>query len=166
MTMLAHGMTSAALFVFAGAIQQRIHTRDMREMGGFWHSAPRLGSWVLFFSIAALGMPGLANFIGEFLALVGAFKSQAWLTVIAAIGLVLAPLYSLLVIQRVFHGKSTGMHTLNDASGREVIMMAMMALVTLGLGLYPQVALDLVSVGLVSTPAIDIQTGELMAFKE
>ena len=57
MTMLAHGMTSAALFAFAGAIQQRIHTRDMREMGGFWSSAPRLAAWVLFFSIAALGMP-------------------------------------------------------------------------------------------------------------
>jgi len=166
MTMLAHGMTSAALFAFAGAIQQRIHTRDMREMGGFWSSAPRLGAWVLFFSIAALGMPGLANFIGEFLALVGAFKSQAWLTVVAALGLVLAPLYSLVVIQRVFHGKPLVLHTLNDTSSREAVMMAMMALITVGLGLYPQIALDLVSVGLANMPVMGIQGTDLMAFKE
>jgi len=164
MTMLAHGMTSAALFAFAGAIQQRIHTRDMREMGGFWNSAPRLGAWVLFFSVAALGMPGLANFIGEFLALVGAFKAHAWLTVIAAAGLILAPVYSLVVIQRVFHGKPQGDYVVRDASAREVIMMAMMAVVTILLGLYPQAALELVSAGLTVAPVIETQTADLMVF--
>ena len=157
MTMLAHGMTSAALFAFAGAIQQRIHSRDMREMGGFWSSAPRLGAWVLFFSIAALGMPGLANFIGEFLVLVGAFKAHAWLTVLAAVGLILAPVYSLLVIQKVFHGKPLVVRNVQDASAREVAMMALMALVTLGLGLYPQVALELMSPSLDTLLAVVTQ---------
>lgn len=157
MTMLAHGMTSAALFAFAGAIQQRIHSRDMREMGGFWSSAPRLGAWVLFFSIAALGMPGLANFIGEFLVLVGAFKAHAWLTVLAAVGLILAPVYSLLVIQKVFHGKPLVVRNVQDASAREVAMMALMALVTLGLGLYPQVALELMSPSLDALLAVVTQ---------
>ena len=143
-TMLAHGMTSAALFAFAGAIQQRIHTRDMRAMGGFWQSAPRMGAIVLFFSIAALGMPGLANFIGEFLVLLGAFKANSWLTVCAALGLVLAPLYSLIVIQRVFHGKPLVSTQINDFSVRERLMMGLMMLVTVGLGLYPQPVMDAV----------------------
>lgn len=149
-TMLAHGMTSAALFAFAGALQQRLHTRDMREMGGFWNSAPRMGALVMFFSIAALGMPGLANFIGEFLVLVGAFKSNPWLTAVAALGLILAPLYSLLVVQRIFHGQPLVVRYVEDFSSRELVMMGMMLLVTLGIGLYPQPVLDallLVGVG-------------------
>lgn len=166
MTMLAHGMTSAALFAFAGAIQQRIHTRDMRKMGGFWKEAPRLGAWVMFFSIAALGMPGLANFIGEFLALVGVFKTYTWLAVAAAVGLILAPVYSLLVIQRVFHGKPTAQYKLDDASSREIVMMAMMAIVTVILGLYPQAVLELVSQVLIAAPGLETGTSDLMVLLE
>jgi len=153
MTMLAHGMTSAALFAFAGAVQQRIHTRDMREMGGFWDSAPRMGAIILFFSIAALGMPGLANFVGEFLVLLGAFEANQMLTVLAAIGLILAPVYSLVVIQKIFHGKPLVPRAIPDFSGREIIMMGMMMLVTIGLGVYPQPALDMVTPGLQVTLA-------------
>ncbi len=146
MTMLAHGMTSAALFAFAGAVQHRIHTRDMREMGGFWDSAPKMGAILMFFSIAALGMPGLANFIGEFLVLLGAFKANSWITVFAALGLILAPVYSLIVIQRIFHGKPLVPKTISDFTHREVLMMGMMMLVTIGLGLYPQPVMDAVGV--------------------
>ena len=145
MTMLAHGMTSAALFAFAGAIQQRIHTRDMREMGGFWKSAPRMGAIVVFFSVAALGMPGLANFVGEFLVLLGAFQADVWITVVAAMGLILAPVYSLVVVQKVFHGSPLTPRNIVDFSSREVVMMGMMMLVTIYLGLFPQGALDLAS---------------------
>lgn len=145
MTMLAHGMTSAALFAFAGAIQQRIHTRDMRQMGGFWSSAPRMGAIVMFFSIAALGMPGLANFIGEFLVLLGAFKANSWLTVFAALGLIFAPVYSLIVIQRIFHGKPLVEREVADFSSREVVMMGLMMAITVWLGLYPQPVMDTVS---------------------
>lgn len=162
MTMLAHGMTSAALFAFAGAIQQRIHTRDLRKMGGFWKEAPRLGAWVMFFSIAALGMPGLANFIGEFLVLVGAFKVHAWITLAAAAGLILAPVYSLLVIQRVFHGKSVDQDRLGDATSREVVMMALMAIVTVLLGLYPQAILELVSQSLIIAPGLETTTSDFI----
>ena len=148
MTMLAHGMTSAALFAFAGAVQQRIHTRNMDAMGGFWTSAPRMGAIVMFFSVAALGMPGLANFVGEFLVLVGAFAADPWLTVLAALGLILAPVYSLIVIQKVFHGphsKTATGHDIADFSAREIIMMGMMMVVVVVLGLYPQPVLDTIN---------------------
>ena len=104
MTMLAHGLSAAALFMLAGGLQHRIHTRDMDHMGGFWAKVPRLSFVALFFSVAALGMPGLGNFVGEFLALLGAFKANIGLTVAAAFGLIFASVYSLWVIQKVFHG--------------------------------------------------------------
>ena len=150
MTMLAHGMTSAALFAFAGSIQQRIHTRDMREMGGFWVSAPRMGAIVVFFSVASLGMPGLANFVGEFLALLGAFEANATLTVFAAIGMILAPVYSLIVIQRIFHGKHLVEKTIPDFSARETIMMTLMMAVTVILGVYPQPVMEMI------TPSLEL----------
>ena len=67
--MLAHGLSTGALFILVGALQERLHTRDMRQMGGLWASAPRIGAIGLFFAIASLGLPGLGNFVGEFLVL-------------------------------------------------------------------------------------------------
>ena len=93
MTMLAHGLSAAALFMLAGGLQHRIHTRDMDHMGGFWAKVPRLSFVALFFSIAALGMPGLGNFVGEFLVLLGAFQASIGLTVAAAFGLIFASVY-------------------------------------------------------------------------
>ena len=151
MTMLAHGLSAAALFMFAGGLQHRIHTRDMGEMGGFWPKVPRMATVALFFSIAALGMPGLGNFIGEFLALLGAFQANIWTTVAASLGLVLASVYSLWVIQRVFHGeyregqgqvKIDAAHLL-DLDRREMIYYGMMMLGLIWMGMYPQSFLDM-----------------------
>jgi len=64
MQMIAHGFSTAALFMMAGALQQRLHTRDMRKMGGLWMRAPRMGDLTLFFVVASLGIPGLGNFVG------------------------------------------------------------------------------------------------------
>src|SRR5690606_24179637 len=104
MTMMAHGLSAAALFMIAGGLQHRFHTRDIYIMGGLWAVLPGMAAMALFFSIAALGMPGLGNFVGEFLSLIGAFQANRLLTVLAALGLILAAVYSLWVIQRVFHG--------------------------------------------------------------
>lgn len=147
MTMLAHGLSAAALFMLAGGLQHRIHTRNMADMGGFWPRVPRMATVALFFSIAALGMPGLGNFIGEFLALLGAFQASITLTVIAAFGLVLASVYSLWVIQRVFHGKYDSARVddsqLLDLDNREMVFFIAMMLGLVWMGLYPQSFLDL-----------------------
>ena len=100
MQMIAHGLSTAALFMIAGAIQQRLHTRDMNAMGGLWTKAPRLGAVALFFAVASLGLPGLGNFIAEFLVLLGLFKVSPAMTVVAALGLVTAAVYSLILVQR------------------------------------------------------------------
>ena len=147
MTMLAHGLSAAALFMLAGGLQHRIHTRNMSDMGGLWVRVPRMAVVALFFSVAALGMPGLGNFIGEFLALLGAFQANIFFTVIAAFGLIFASVYSLWVIQRVFHGEFSSEHyddsRLTDLSRREMIYFGMMMAGLIWMGMYPQPFLDL-----------------------
>ncbi|MGI9250779.1 MAG: NADH-quinone oxidoreductase subunit M [Pseudohongiellaceae bacterium] len=147
MTMLAHGLSAAALFMLAGSLQHRIHTRDMNDMVGFWAVVPRMGFVALFFSIAALGMPGLGNFIGEFLALLGAFQVNIPLTVAAAFGLVFAAVYSLWVIQKVFHGDfGKGQlkdNQLSDLGMREMMYYIAMMLGLIWMGVYPQSFLNL-----------------------
>lgn len=147
MTMLAHGLSAAALFMLAGGLQHRIHTRNMNEMGGFWLHAPRMAVVTLFFSVAALGMPGLGNFVGEFLALLGAFRANVWATVASAFGLILASVYSLWVIQKVFQGEFSNAKidssSLRDLDRREMSYFALMMIGLLWMGMYPQSFLDL-----------------------
>jgi NADH-quinone oxidoreductase subunit M len=147
MTMLAHGLSAAALFMLAGGLQHRIHTRNIYQMGGFWKKAPRMAVVTLFFSIAALGMPGLGNFVGEFLVLLGAFQANVGATIAAALGLILASVYSLWVIQKVFQGEYKLAQNLDaqlvDLDRREMTYFVLMMLGLIWMGLYPQSFLDL-----------------------
>jgi len=143
MTMLAHGISSAALFMIAGGLQQRLHTRDMSRMGGLWAQVPRLSAIALFFSIASLGMPGLGNFIGEFLVLLGSFQVSISMTVFAALGLIAAPVYSLILVQKVFHAEPAETHKLWDFGNREMTIMGFMIVAMVWMGIYPQTMLDI-----------------------
>ncbi|NOX90687.1 MAG: NADH-quinone oxidoreductase subunit M, partial [Calditrichaeota bacterium] len=71
MIIISHGLSTGALFILVGDIYDRIHTRDMDKLGGLWNVAPRLGGFGMVFAMASLGLPGLANFVGEFLVLLG-----------------------------------------------------------------------------------------------
>jgi len=143
MQMVAHGFSTAALFMIAGSLQERLHTRDMREMGGLWHNMPRMGAVAMFFIVASLGLPGLGNFVAEFLVLLGLFQVDPWLTMIAALGLITGAAYSLLLMQRSFQGEPHESRRLNDFGTREMLTMALMMVALIGLGLYPQPVLDM-----------------------
>ena len=143
MQMVAHGVSTAALFMMAGALQHRLHTRDMRQMGGLWHQAPRMGACAMFFAVASLGLPGLGNFVAEFLVLLGLFAVQPWLTAIAALGLITAAVYSLWMIQQAFQGSPDEQRQMPDFDAREMVSMAAMMIALIWLGLYPQPVLDL-----------------------
>lgn len=144
MQMVAHGVSTGALFIIVGTIQERVHTREMGSMGGFWSAAPRLGGFGLVFALASLGLPGFGNFVAEFMVLLGSFRTHPVITMIAASGLVLAAIYSLWIVQRVFHGKRQDGLKLVDLSSRETGTMAAMVLVILWLGLYPRPVLKTV----------------------
>ncbi|QFU23319.1 NADH-quinone oxidoreductase subunit M [Shewanella eurypsychrophilus] len=102
--MLAHGLSSAALFMLVGQIQARLHSRDLNDFSGLWHHLPKLCAMGLFFVIASLGMPGLGNFVGEFLILFGTFNQHTSFAVAASLGLIFGAIYSLRMIRKTFFG--------------------------------------------------------------
>jgi NADH-quinone oxidoreductase subunit M len=148
MQMLAHGISTGALFIMVGALQERTRTRDMRSLGGLWTTMPRMAALALFFAIASLGMPATGNFVGEFLVLLGAWRVSVSLTVIATLGFVAAVVYALALVQRTFQGDNTRRWHLADTSAREMAELGVMVVIAVWLGLYPQPVLD------VAAPAV------------
>ncbi|MDE0008139.1 MAG: proton-conducting transporter membrane subunit, partial [Gammaproteobacteria bacterium] len=124
--------------------------------GGLWVRAPRMGVMTLFFVVASVGMPGLGNFIGEFLALLGAFQQNVPLTVAAAVGIVVAAVYGLSLMQRSFQGEpNPDVATMRDFSAREMSVMVLMMIGLIWVGVYPQPVLDM------AAPFIDTMLGAM-----
>jgi len=142
MQIVAHGLSTGALFITVGMIQERIHTRAMDRMGGFWTQAPRLSGIGLVFALASLGLPGFGNFVAEFMVLLGSFRMHGIITSLVASSLVLAAVYSLRIVQRVFHGAERKDLKIADLSVRETGMMAILIAAILWIGLYPGPILD------------------------
>ena len=140
--MLAHGLSTGALFILVGALQERLHTRDMRQLGGLWSTAPRIGAIGLFFAIASLGLPGLGNFVGEFLVLLGTYRVASGFAITGTLGLVVSTIYALSFVQRIFHGERPARTVLPDFSSRHMLVMAMMIMALVWLGCYPQPVFD------------------------
>ncbi len=138
MQIICHGISTGTLFFLVGALQERIRTRDLERMGGFWSIMPRLGGVMLFFALASLGLPGLGNFVGEFLVLTGTYRANPTLTALAAVGFILATIYSLWIMHRVCYGVRTGLSPLPDLSAREMAASGVMVVALLWLGLNPQ----------------------------
>jgi NADH-quinone oxidoreductase subunit M len=140
--MVCHGLSTGALFILVGALQDRLGTRDMRRMGGLWTVAPKLSIALLLFSLASLGLPGLGNFVGEFLTLLGAYRVSLPLAAVGAAGLVLAAIYSLRVMQLVCFGPTREGLEPPDLDRRERALLAVMLIVLLWIGLFAQPVLN------------------------
>ncbi|MEJ8803790.1 NADH-quinone oxidoreductase subunit M [Pontibacter sp. H249] len=145
MQMITHGLSTGALFILAGFLYDRIHTRNIEKMGGFWATAPKMGVIALVFVMASLGLPGLGNFIAEFLTLIGSWQANNWLTVFATIGIVLATAYSLRILKKVYYGRNLTDHLIHDLSAREMLIMVPMVVLLLWLGLFPQTVIETVA---------------------
>jgi NADH-quinone oxidoreductase subunit M len=102
-----------------------------------WETAPRLGGFTLVFALAALGLPGTGNFIGEFLSLLGAYLVHPVLAAIGAVGFVLSAVYALRLLQRSVYGPDSGGWRAPDLTAREVVMLGGLAAMIFGLGVYP-----------------------------
>ncbi|MEN6585321.1 MAG: NADH-quinone oxidoreductase subunit M [Sulfuricella sp.] len=158
MQMVAHGISTGALFVLVGVLQQRLQTRDMRSMGGLWASAPRMGAMLVFFAVASLGLPGLGNFVGEFLILLGSYRANLALTVVAALGLITAAIYALAMVQQTMHGEGPPGRRMADVSAREMTMLYAMIAASVWLGVYPQPVLDIAAPALSAMPGGVLRT--------
>src|SRR5205823_2555399 len=123
---ISHGLSTGALFVLAGALQHRMHTRELAQMGGLWQTMPALSGAGVFFVMASAGLPGLGDFVGEFLVLLGAYQANVGLTVVAALGIIAATLYGLKISAEVFYGPNRHDWRLPDLFPREWIAIGSM----------------------------------------
>ena len=139
MQMVNHGIYSGALFLLVGIIYERRHTRNVAEFGGLSHIMPAYSAIFLVMTMTAIGLPLLAVFISEFLALRGAFEANPWWAGWAALGIILNAGYMLWLYQRMFFGEVTNEKNklLPDLSGREWAYMMPLVLMSLWIGIYP-----------------------------
>ncbi len=137
--MLSHGIVSAALFLCVGVIYDRIHTRDIARYGGLAQRMPAYAIVFMLFTMASVGLPGTAGFVGEFLVLVGAFKVSLYLAYLGSFGMILGAAYMLYLYRRVIFGVITrdDLRGILDLSPREVGIFAPLILLTLWMGIYP-----------------------------
>ncbi|MGH9465906.1 MAG: complex I subunit 4 family protein [Terriglobales bacterium] len=136
--MLCHGFSTGALFVLAGQLHERLHTFEMHRMNGLWAVVPRISGSGQFFAMAAVGLPGLGNFVAEFLILLGVFHVSVGLAIAGAIGILVSTFYGVEMVQQAFQGPNRHNWQFPDMRRREALALVPMMAVLLWLGLYPQ----------------------------
>ncbi|MCU0511616.1 MAG: NADH-quinone oxidoreductase subunit M [Anaerolineae bacterium] len=147
MQMFNHGLSSAAMFLLAGAIYHKTHTRDLREYGGFWVKAPIYGAIFIFTSMASLGLPGLNGFVSEFMVVRGGFPVFPLIMMISMIGLLFTGSYILKGIRAVLHGPFN-LHWKDydlEIDRRELVAVAPLMALMLITGLVPNWILSVIN---------------------
>ncbi|MDG0989162.1 MAG: NADH-quinone oxidoreductase subunit M [Yoonia sp.] len=144
--MISHGFISGALFLCVGVIYDRIHTREIDAYGGLVNRMPAYALIFLFFTMANVGLPGTSGFIGEFLVLMGIFQVNTWIAMFATTGVILSAAYALWLYRRVVMGDliKESLRTISDMTIRERFIMAPLVVMTLLLGVYPALVLDII----------------------
>lgn len=141
--MVNHGLSTGALFLLVGMVYERTRTRDLSAMGGLASVTPRLAGTFLFVALSSLGLPGLNNFVGEFLVILGTLGRNVWFGAIASSGVVLAAIYLLWAYQRMAYGEVPEAHRDHpDLSLREALVLVPVLALILGFGVYPKVLID------------------------
>ena len=151
--MVNHGISTGALFLLVGVLYERRHTRLIADYGGLWKVMPAFAAVFLIILLSSIALPGTNGFVGEFLILVGAFKTQRWFAVIATTGVILSAVYMLYMFQRVMFGPVT--HPENDALPdlrfREWAVFLPLLVLVFWLGVYPAPFLSRVQPALTDT---------------
>jgi NADH-quinone oxidoreductase subunit M len=137
--MVNHGIIIAALFLLVAWIADRTGTRDRSALAGLAARMPVMAGVFIVVTLAALGLPGLNSFVGEFMTLLGAWQRAPVLAVIGAIGLVLAPVYMLRLFQGTMHGEPTEAKPMADIHAGQLALLTPLILLMFVLGLYPYV---------------------------
>lgn len=141
--MISHGIVSGALFLCVGVLYDRMHTRAIADYGGVLNTMPKFGYFFLFFALANAGLPLTSGFVGEFMVTLGSFHANFWIAALAAIALITGAGYSLWLIKRVVFGEVANdrVAALKEASSRELLILALVAVPTLLIGVYPEIIL-------------------------
>jgi len=140
MIMINHGISTGALFLLIGMIYERKHSRLIESYGGIARVVPMFAAILTFVSLSSIGLPGTNGFVGEFLVLVGSFRTYPVLSIIATTGVIFAAAYLLWAIQRVLFNaldKKENIH-IPDLNRRELALLAPLVAAIIWLGVYPQ----------------------------
>ncbi len=142
--MVSHGFVSGALFLCVGVVYDRIHTRDIAAYGGLVQRMPLYALVFMVFTMANVGLPGTSGFVGEFLTLIGIFKTNAWVAFFATTGVILSAAYALYLYRRVIFGvlEKPALVGITDLDAREIALFAPLLLLTIYYGVHPGPILD------------------------
>ena len=143
--MVSHGLISGALFLCVGVVYDRMHTREIAFYGGLVHRMPVYAALFLFFSMANVGLPGTSGFVGEITTMIGGFLANPWAAAGAALGMIFSAVYMLHLYRETVFGELTNDRLLDitDADPREVAILAVLAIGTLILGIFPSLIFDI-----------------------
>ncbi|MDB3947486.1 NADH-quinone oxidoreductase subunit M [Candidatus Pelagibacter sp.] len=146
--MISHGLVSAALFLCVGVVYDRMHSRMISSYGGIVTIIPKYSILFMLFTLAALGLPGTSGFIGEFLILMGVFKDNFLVAVLASLGVILGAAYMLWLYKRVVFGKliNENLKSMIDLNKSEYFILACLAVPTLFFGFYPDPLINTIEV--------------------
>ena len=155
--MLSHGFISGALFLCVGVIYDRMHTREIDAYGGLVNRMPAYALIFMFFTMANVGLPGTSGFIGEFLTLMGIFQVNTWVAAFATSGVILSAAYALWLYRRVVMGDliKESLKAITDMTGREKMIFTPLVVMTLLLGVYPALVLDIIG------PSVEALIGQV-----
>ncbi len=143
--MISHGFISGALFLCVGVIYDRMHTRDIDAYGGLVNRMPAYALIFMLFTMANVGLPGTSGFVGEFLTLMGVFQVNTWVAAVATTGVIFSAGYALWLYRRVMMGDliKESLKTITDMTRREKAIFAPLVVMTILLGVYPALVLDI-----------------------
>ena len=138
--MISHGLISAALFLSVGVLYDRMHSRLIKSYGGLVNIVPKYSLIFMVFVLAALGLPGTSGFIGEFLVLVGAFKINYLVAILASTGVVLSAAYMLWLSKRIIFGKieNNALKKIKDVNLSEFSILFVLVIIIIFFGFYPE----------------------------
>ena len=145
--MLSHGVVSGALFLCVGVVYDRMHTREIAAYGGLVNRMPMYAACFMVFTLANVGLPGTSGFVGEFLTMLGAFVHNSWIAIFAATGVILSAAYALFLYRRIIFGElvKPALMTITDLTPREIAILAPLVVITIALGVYPNVVTNVTS---------------------
>ena len=138
--MISHGFVSGAMFFSIGVMYDRVHSRQIADYGGVVNTMPKFAALFMLFTMANAGLPATSGFVGEFMVILGAVKYNFWIAFAAASSMIMGAAYSLWMYKRVIFGEVANDHVaeLSDVNKREFLILAVLAVGTLWMGLYPQ----------------------------
>ena len=145
--MIAHGFVSGAMFLCIGVLYDRVHSREIASYGGVVSTMPKFAAFALFFAMANCGLPATAGFVGEWMVILGAVKFNFWVGFASATALIFGAAYTLWMYKRVYLGPvvNDDVKNLTDINAREFLMLALLAIATLYMGLYPKPFTDVMN---------------------